>query len=143
MERAKKKGCTDAPVPESKVVSLDERAQDEEKPFLEQLLQEGARKLLQAAIENEVNDYIQFHNDRRDDKPVGRCVMLIAAAKAGPSAYESVGSFSGGTLLDVSCLKVRRARSSTMLWISGSRWMSWFVVTADTGGLSPGSADRN
>jgi hypothetical protein len=36
-------------VPENKVVSLDERAKDEEKPFLEQLLQEGARKLLQAA----------------------------------------------------------------------------------------------
>jgi hypothetical protein len=35
----------DAPVPENKVVSLNERAKDEEKPFLEQLLQEGARKL--------------------------------------------------------------------------------------------------
>jgi len=31
------------------------------------LLQEGARKLLQAAIENEVMDYIQFHKDRRDE----------------------------------------------------------------------------
>jgi hypothetical protein len=51
-------------VPENKVVSLDERAKDEEKPFLEQLLQEGSRKLLQAAIENEVIDYIQFHKDR-------------------------------------------------------------------------------
>jgi transposase-like protein len=50
------------------VVSLDERAKDQEKPFLEQLLQEGARKLLQAAIENEVIDYIQFHKDRRDEK---------------------------------------------------------------------------
>jgi hypothetical protein len=54
-------------VPESKVISLDKRAEDEEKPFLEQLLQEGARKLLQAAIENEVMDYIQFHKDRRDE----------------------------------------------------------------------------
>jgi putative transposase len=54
-------------VSESKVISLDERAKDEEKPFLEQLLQEGARKLLQAAIENEVIDYIQFHKDRRDE----------------------------------------------------------------------------
>jgi putative transposase len=54
-------------VPENKVVSLDERAKDEEKPFLEQLLQEGARKLLHAAIENEVIDYIQFHKDRRDE----------------------------------------------------------------------------
>jgi putative transposase len=54
-------------VPESKVISLDERAKDEEKPFLEQLLQEGARKLLQAGIENEVIGYIQFHKDRRDE----------------------------------------------------------------------------
>ena len=54
-------------MPESKVISLDERAKDEEKPFLEQLLQEGARKLLQAAIENEVIDYLQFHKDRRDE----------------------------------------------------------------------------
>ena len=37
----------------------DKRAEDEEKSFFEQLLQEGARKLLQAAIENEVMDYIQ------------------------------------------------------------------------------------
>jgi putative transposase len=58
----------DAPVPENKVVSLDERAKDEQKPFLEQLLQEGARKLLQAAIENEELDYTQFHKDRRDDQ---------------------------------------------------------------------------
>ncbi len=51
---------------ENKVVSLEERAKNEEKPFLEQLLQEGARKLLQTAIENEVVDYIQFQKDRRD-----------------------------------------------------------------------------
>ena len=54
-------------MPESKVISLDKRAEDEQKPFLEQLLQEGARRLLQAAIENEVMDYIQFHKDRRDE----------------------------------------------------------------------------
>jgi transposase-like protein len=54
-------------VPESKVISLDKRAEDGEKPFFEQLLQEGARKLLQTAIENEVMDYIQFHKDRRDE----------------------------------------------------------------------------
>jgi hypothetical protein len=54
-------------VPENKVFSLEERAKDEEKPFLEQLLQEGARKLLQAAIENEVVDYIQLHKARRDE----------------------------------------------------------------------------
>jgi hypothetical protein len=54
-------------VPESKVISLEERAKEEQKPFLEQLLREGARKLLQAAIENEVIDYIQFHGARVDE----------------------------------------------------------------------------
>ena len=49
------------------MISLDKRAEDKEKSFFEQLLQEGARKLLQAAIENEVIDYIQFHKDRRDE----------------------------------------------------------------------------
>ena len=54
-------------MPESKVISLEERAKEEQKPFLEQLLREGARKLLQAAIENEVIDYIQLHKDRVDE----------------------------------------------------------------------------
>ncbi len=54
-------------MPESKVISLEERAKEEQKPFLEQLLREGARKLLQAAIENEVLDYIQFHKGRVDE----------------------------------------------------------------------------
>ena len=54
-------------MPENKVISLEERAKEEQKPFLEQLLREGARKLLQAAIENEVIDYIQFHKDRLDE----------------------------------------------------------------------------
>ena len=54
-------------MPESKVISLEERAKEEPKPFLEQLLREGARKLLQTAIENEVLDYIQLHKDRVDE----------------------------------------------------------------------------
>ena len=52
-------------MPENKVISLEERAKDERKPFLEQLLQEGARKLLQAAIENEVIEYIETHRNCR------------------------------------------------------------------------------
>ena len=52
---------------ENRVISLGKRAEDEEKSFFEQLLQEGTRKLLQAAIENEITDYIQFHKDRRDE----------------------------------------------------------------------------
>jgi putative transposase len=47
------------------VISLSKRAEKKEKPFFEQLLQEGARKLLQAAIENEIIEYIEFHKDRR------------------------------------------------------------------------------
>ena len=50
----------------NKVISLEERAKDEQKPFGE-LLREGARKLLQATIENEVIDYLQFHKDRLDE----------------------------------------------------------------------------
>jgi hypothetical protein len=42
LEGGKRKG---AAVAENKVLSLDERAKDEEKPFLEQLLQEGASKV--------------------------------------------------------------------------------------------------
>ena len=72
-------------MPESKVISLDKRAEDEEKPFLEQLLQEGARKLLQAAIENEVMDYIQFHKDRRDEN--GQRLVVRASAKAGDNQW--------------------------------------------------------
>ena len=39
---------------EGKVISLEERAKDEAKSYLEELLSEGARKLLQRAVENEV-----------------------------------------------------------------------------------------
>jgi len=57
----------DAPNLESKTISLPERVKDEDKPFLERLLQEGARKLLQAAIENEVNEYLESHKALRDE----------------------------------------------------------------------------
>src|ERR1700748_1125311 len=61
---------------ESKVVSLEERAKDEQKPFLEQLLREGARKLLQAAIENEGIDYIQLHKDRLEENGNGQRLVV-------------------------------------------------------------------
>jgi hypothetical protein len=66
----------DMPVTENRVISLGKRAEDEEKPFFEQLLQEGARKLLQAAIENEIIEYIQFHQDRALRLLVGRRDLL-------------------------------------------------------------------
>ncbi len=52
---------------ESKVISLEERAKDEAKSYLEELLSEGARKLLQAAIENEVAEYLEANRERRSD----------------------------------------------------------------------------
>jgi len=52
---------------EAKVISLEERAKVEAKSYLEQLLSEGARKLLQAAIENEVSEYLQSQSNRRGE----------------------------------------------------------------------------
>jgi transposase-like protein len=46
---------------EDKVASFSERAQSEGKSHLEKLLSEGARQLLQAAIENEVAEYLKEH----------------------------------------------------------------------------------
>jgi putative transposase len=54
-------------VKESKMISLEERAQDEAKSYLEELLSEGARKLLQTAIENEVVEYLEAHRERRTE----------------------------------------------------------------------------
>jgi len=52
---------------EVNVISLQERAKVEAKGYLEQLLAEGARKLLQAAIENEVAEYLQGQSNRRTE----------------------------------------------------------------------------
>ena len=52
---------------EVSVISLQERAKVEAKGCLEQLLAEGARKLLQAAIENEVAEYLQGQSNRRTE----------------------------------------------------------------------------
>jgi hypothetical protein len=49
----------------NQVISLNKR--DEQKPFFERLLHQGARKLLQPPIENEIFACIQFHKDRRDE----------------------------------------------------------------------------
>ena len=53
---------------EGKVISLEERAKDEAKSYLEELLSEGARKLLQRAVENEVAEYLEMHRERRTDE---------------------------------------------------------------------------
>ena len=49
---------------EANVIPLEERAKIEAKSYLEQLLAEGARKLLQAAIENKVAEYLQSQGER-------------------------------------------------------------------------------
>jgi len=49
------------------VISLQERAKVEAKGYVEQLLAEGARKLLQAAIENEVSEYLRSQSTRRTE----------------------------------------------------------------------------
>ena len=51
---------------EDKVVSFSERAQSEGNSSLEKILSEGARQLLQAAIENEVAEYVKEHATRKD-----------------------------------------------------------------------------
>jgi putative transposase len=56
------------------VVSLSERAELESKSPLEQLIAEGARKMLQAAIENEVQEYLQAHGGQRTDE--GQAVVV-------------------------------------------------------------------
>jgi hypothetical protein len=52
---------------EVNVISLPERAKLEAKSYLEELLSAGARKLLQAAIENEVAEYLQSQSGRRTE----------------------------------------------------------------------------
>ena len=47
-------------------------------------MQEGARKLLQAAIENEVIEYIQFHKDRLDENGQRLVARSGAAARRTP-----------------------------------------------------------
>jgi putative transposase len=59
---------------EGTVVSLGERAELEAKSPLEQVIAEGARKMLQAAIENEVQEYLQAYGGRRTDK--GQAVVV-------------------------------------------------------------------
>jgi putative transposase len=56
------------------VVSLEKRVADQSRSALEQLLQEGARQLLQAAIEHEVGEYIEQHQNLRDEAGMRRVV---------------------------------------------------------------------
>ena len=50
---------------EDKVLSLEGPAEVDAKSPLEELIAEGARKMLQAAIEQEIEDYLQAHRGRQ------------------------------------------------------------------------------
>jgi putative transposase len=54
-------------VKKNRVISLEERVQDEAKSYLEKLLSAGARKMLQAAIENEMAEYLEKSRERRTE----------------------------------------------------------------------------
>jgi putative transposase len=61
-------------VKEDKVLSVGGPAEVDAKTPLEQLIAEGARKMLQAAIEQEVEDYLQAHRGRHTAE--GRAVIV-------------------------------------------------------------------
>jgi putative transposase len=61
-------------VKEASVVSPLERAKVDAKSPLEELIADGARKMLQAAIENEVQEYLQAYRGRRTDE--GHAVVV-------------------------------------------------------------------
>lgn len=49
------------------VVSFEDRVISESRSALDELLREGARRMLQAAIQNEVAEYLEAHKGIRDD----------------------------------------------------------------------------
>ena len=68
---------------ESNVVSFSERAQIEGKSFLEKILSEGARQLLQAAIGNEVAEYVKEHATGKDILVVVPADTFVRTNQAG------------------------------------------------------------
>ena len=64
----------DAPLKEDKVLLLEQPAEVAAKTPLEQLIAEGARQMLQAAIENEVREYVQACRGQRTE--VDRAVVV-------------------------------------------------------------------
>ncbi len=49
-------------------VEVERQEKDEAKSILEEIIREGARKMLQAAIEQEVAEYISSLSDKKDEK---------------------------------------------------------------------------
>lgn len=63
-----KQGGKDTPVKND--ASIDEKKQEQETPksLLEKLIREGARRLFQAAIEQEMTEYLERFREEKDDK---------------------------------------------------------------------------
>ena len=69
---------------DSEVIAF--RQQFDQRSPLDQIVQEGARKMLQEAIDAEVNAFIDQHRERRDEQ--GRRLVVkngetVAAGRAG------------------------------------------------------------
>ena len=63
-----KQGRKDTPLKNN--APIDEKKQEQQTPksLLEELIREGARRLLQAAIEHEVTEYLERFREEKDDK---------------------------------------------------------------------------
>ncbi len=79
---------------ETKVIAVEKLAQPSCRSVLDQLVQEGARRMLQSALENEVDEYIQAHGswDPKTQRQMvvrnGRLPQREILTGAGPVAIE-------------------------------------------------------
>jgi hypothetical protein len=66
MRKSTKVGA-ESPVSQSDPEVLAFRAQFDERSPLDQIIRDGAQRMLQAAIEAEVDEFLLAHDDRRDE----------------------------------------------------------------------------
>ena len=59
-------GCSESGIPDPEVVKF--RANFENRSPLDELIREGARRMLQAAIDAEVDDFLAEYSGRRDEQ---------------------------------------------------------------------------
>jgi putative transposase len=71
------------------VISLEGRVAERSRSALDELLREGARRMLQEAIENEVAEYIEGHVELRDE--LGRRVVVRNGSLPGRELVTGVG----------------------------------------------------
>jgi transposase-like protein len=72
-----------------KVVSLESRIEGESRSALDELVREGARKMLQDAIENEVAEYLERHGEVKDDQ--GRQAVVRNGSMPGRTLVTGAG----------------------------------------------------